>query len=910
MTTKALQFGVQDMTCAACVRRAERALEKLEGMHTVSVNLATEQASITFDEQQLSGAQIVEQLANAGYPAQLSVQTFTLQNLSCGACVGRVERALLNVAGVVSVQVNLANEQATVQMLGKMSAESTEQLEQALEHAGYPIYRAPDQATGQTTDRAIGQADATNTNQTTHPQQTHPQQAQVNHLRQLLLWAAVFSIPLFIFAMLPMLSTPLRLWLDDLLSPQAQNVIMLLLTLPLQFGVGARFYRLGMAAIRHRSPDMNTLVMLGTSAAFFYSLLVTLQPQLFPVQNRHVYFEAAGVVITLVLLGKYLEALAKGRSRQAMQSLLKLQPATARVQRRTSDTNTSEIHTNENYTNENYTEDYAEIPSAQVQRGDIVLIRAAERIPVDGEVISGESYVDEAMLTGEPLPVRKQQGDSVTAGTVNGTGTFTFRATEVGEHTTLARIMRLVEEAQNSKPPIQALTDQVVKVFVPIVLVIALVTFAAWFVWGGEAALSQALIHTVAVLIIACPCAMGLATPVSIMVGSGRAAQLGILFRSGRALEELGRTHIMALDKTGTITAGQPEVSEIWLNPDTPGTPSNAATNLAAELATLAATVEAGSEHPFARAIERYAKHSSSQYSQHSQHSQDEIKPIKPKHIKPKYIKHFEILPGRGVQAQVDEHLVQIGSVRWMTELGYTPARPDTLETPDTPDGIPLKRWAAEVRTPVLLARNGTVVGAFALSDTIREGSADAIANLKQQNIRVALISGDQKQNVQAVAAEVGISDTQIWAEVLPADKAAVVQKLQQELQQTKQTKQTKLVTFVGDGLNDAPALAQADVGVAIGTGTDVAIESAEVILMSADLRGLSRAVTLSKAVLHNIRLNLFWAFAYNIVLIPVAAGVLHPWNISLSPVLAAAAMGLSSVFVLSNALRLRHLTP
>ncbi|WP_052195287.1 heavy metal translocating P-type ATPase [Deinococcus radiopugnans] len=821
MTTKTLTLDVGGMTCAACVGRVERGLKKVDGVQDAAVNLATERASVTYDPALTTPAQLVKTVQDTGYEAGTAELSFPVEGMTCAACVGRVERGLQKAEGVLSASVNLATERASVTYLP--AATSPAALTEAVREAGYDV---PDEAT-----QAESRLDADRARKA----------EEIAALRRSVTLAAAFSIPLFIVAMLPMVWPALDMWLMDRVGMQTLNWVMLALAAPVQFGPGLRFYRSGWAALKHRSPDMNTLVMLGTSSAFGYSLLVTLAPGLFPAGSAHVYYEASGVVITLILLGKLFEALAKGRSSEAMRTLLALQPNVARVQRDGG---------------------VVEVPADDVRVGDHVLVRSGERLPVDGEVVDGSSYVDESMLTGESVPVQKTAGARVTGGTVNGTGALTFRATGVGADTALSRIIRMVEDAQASRPPIQGLADRVVAVFVPVVLVIAAVTFAVWMFIGGEGALANALVHTVAVLIIACPCAMGLATPVSIMVGSGRAAQMGVLFRSGAALEGLGAAQVVAVDKTGTVTQGRPEVTEVvvdggWLKGDE-------------ELLRLTAAAEASSEHPLARAIERAAL------------GEENVSTLSP-------AADFQAIPGYGVQASVDGKRMDVGAARYMAKLGLNlgelEAQADAL--------------AKRGRTPVFVAVDGELAGLLGVADPVRAGSVEAIRTLQGQGTEVAMITGDTRATAQAVAAEVGVS--RVLAEVLPEGKSDAVQELQAG---------GRKVAFVGDGINDAPALARADVGVAIGTGTDVAVETADVILMSGDLRGVPNAIALSRATLRNIRVNLFWAFAYNILLIPVAAGVLSAWNITLSPVLAAAAMGLSSVFVLSNALRLRGFKP
>ncbi len=739
-----------------------------------------------------------------------------IQGMTCANCVGRVERALGKVDGVLSASVNLATERATVRYLP--SVVSPGQLRVAVLDSGYGVL---DPQAGQ--DRSDAERGA--------------KEKEVQALWRSVRFSAVFAVPLLLISMLPMLWMPLEMWLMERLG-SGMNWIMLALAIPVQFGPGRRFYRQGWAALRHRSPDMNSLVMIGTSAAFFYSLLVTLAPGIFPQGTAHVYYEASAVVITLILLGKYFEALAKGRSSEAMKKLLNLQPKTARVLR-----NGTEL----------------ELPTDDVLVGDLISVRPGEKVPVDGDVTSGSSYVDESMITGEPVPVQKFQGAAVVGGTINQTGAFQFRATKVGADTALAQIIRLVESAQGSKPPIQGLADRVVRVFVPVVLVIAAMTFLAWMIFGGAGALSSALVNTVAVLIIACPCAMGLATPVSVMVGTGKAAELGVLFRNGAALEGLQGVEVVALDKTGTLTEGKPRLTDLLL---TPGFER-------AEVLSLIASAEEQSEHPIARAI---------------------VDAAKMEGAAPSPTQYFEAVPGFGLAATVDGRLVNVGADRYMAQLGLDVSG----------FGDEAGRMGDEGKSPLYAAIDGQLAAILAVADPVKAGSLEAVRALHAQGLKVVMITGDNARTANAIAKQLGI-DT-VLAEVLPSGKSDAVGALQASGQR---------VVFVGDGINDAPALALADVGLAIGTGTDVAVETADVILMSGDLRGVPNAIALSRTTLRNIRLNLFWAFAYNIVLIPVAAGVLIPllgWR--LSPVLAAAAMGLSSVFVLSNALRLRGFKP
>ena len=821
-----LSLEVTGMTCAACVGRVERALKGAAGVESASVNLATEQAAVSYDPAQTNAGALAAVIEEAGYGTAQQELSFGIMGMTCAACVGRVERALKGVPGVLEASVNLATERATVAYLpGSVGAE---QLHRAVEEAGYGVQR-PENLEDSENPESIGAAG-------TH---RSPQEAAEARLRRDLLTSAAFAVPLFLLSMGPMLYPPLHHWLLGSLGEPALNLAILALTLPVQFGPGRRFYRAGWAALRHGSPDMNTLVMIGTSAAFLYSAVVTLWPALLPPAARHVYFEASGVVITLVLLGKYLESRAKGRSGEAMRALLALRPAEARVL----EGDTVRL-----------------MPPEQVRRGQRVQVRGGESIPVDGVVLGGRSYVDESMLTGESRPILKEAGDEVTGGTLNGEGLLTIEATRVGADSALAQIMSLVERAQAEKPPIQGLADRVVAGFVPAVLGIAALTALAWLLLGGAEAVPQALVHAVAVLIIACPCAMGLATPVSVMVGSGRAAELGVLFGGGPALENLHRADVVALDKTGTLTAGQPALTAIY----TDGLDE-------AEVLRLAASAESGSAHPIAHALTEAA-------------AGRRIPLPRPEEV--------DTVAGFGLSAQVEGRRVELGAERYMRRLG--------LDT--GPWQERLAEMGHQAATPVFAAVDGRICALLGVSDPLKAGSVEAVSELHRQGYRVMMLTGDSWATAKAAAKEVGLDPArEVQAEVLPADKAAAVAALQA---------QGLRVAMVGDGVNDAPALSRADVGIALGTGTDVAAQTADVLLLSGDLRGAATATALSRAVLQNIQLNLLWAFGYNILLIPVAAGVFARWGLSLSPVLAAAAMGLSSVLVMTNALSLKRFQP
>ena len=760
-------------------------------------------------------------------PTPPAEATLSVGGMTCAACVGRVERALGAVPGVLGATVNLATERATVRTAPGVTAGV---LREAVERAGYDVIEAE------------GGADA----------EREARERERLALRRRLLWAAALTAPLVLLDMVPMLVPGGAAWLDGLVPtsqiPFAGRTLWLVffaLGTAVQFGPGGRFYRTGWAAARHGSPDMNTLVALGTSAAYGYSVVATFAPGVLPPEAVHVYYEAAAAVVTLILLGKYLEAAAKGRTSEAIRRLLALRPATARVVRGGVE---------------------REVPVEAVAVGDVVRVRPGETVPVDGVVAEGTSYVDESLVTGEPVPVEKGEGAEVVGGTVNGAGSVLVRAARVGEDSTLAQIVRLVEEAQASRPAIQALADRVVAVFVPAVLVVAALVFGVWLAVGPDPALTYALVAAVSVLIIACPCAMGLATPVSVMVGTGKAAELGVLFRKGEALQTLSEVDAVALDKTGTITEGRPALTD--LRP-APGAEAD-------EVLRLVAAVEGPSEHPVARAIVGAASE---------------------RGLAAPPVRDFEAVAGMGVRGTVGGRRVEVGADRFMASQGLDVS----------PFAADAARLGDEGKTPLYAAVDGRLAAVLAVADPVKPTSRAAVAALHRQGLRVAVVTGDNRRTAEAVARGLGIDE--VIAEVLPADKAAAVRRLQAEGRGGHERgRRPARVAFVGDGINDAPALAQADVGVAIGTGTDVAIESADVVLMAGDLGGVVSARALSAATLRNVRQNLFWAFAYNVVLIPVAAGVLYPaFGVLLSPVFGAAAMGLSSLFVLSNALRLRR---
>ncbi|WP_281968158.1 heavy metal translocating P-type ATPase [Roseovarius nanhaiticus] len=811
--TPHLRIKVQNMSCGGCVGRVERALNALEGVSDVSVNLASEGAQMRLDRPERAG-EVIAALKDAGYPPLQQSVRLTIANMSCGSCVGRVERALAAVPGVIGASVNLATETAIVTYAEGALAVSD--LLRAAEEAGYPA-TSPDSAP---------------------PEEAGARKAdEARGLARKAALAALLALPVFLLEMGAHVVPGMHALIGQTIGHHTSWLIQFALTTAILVGPGRAFYLRGFPALLRGAPDMNSLVALGTSAAYLYSLVALFAPGLLPEAARAVYFEAAAVIVVLILLGRWMEARAKGRTGAAIQRLLGLQARTARVM---------------------VDGEAQDVPIEEIGTGAILLVRPGERIAVDGEITQGSARIDESMITGEPLPVARTLGDPVIGGTVNGAGSFQFRATRVGADTALAQIIRMVEEAQGAKLPVQGLVDRITLWFVPAILALAVLTVLVWLLVGPVPALPYALVAGVSVLIIACPCAMGLATPTSIMVGTGAAAEMGVLFRKGSALQELSGAKTVALDKTGTVTEGRPALTDLVL----------ATGWTRAEILGLVAAVEAQSEHPIADAILRAAEAEGA--PRHDAHG-------------------FEAIPGHGARAQVAGRDVLVGSGRLMAREGLDPgALADAVAD-----------LAGRGRTALYAAVDGQVAAVIAVADPVKPSSAAAIRALRDLGLRVAMITGDQRETAEAIARETGIDE--VIADVLPEGKVAAVEKL----------RTAGPVAFVGDGINDAPALAHADVGIAIGTGTDVAIESADVVLMSGDLRGVVNAVTVSTRTMRNIRQNLFWAFGYNVALIPVAAGVLYPaFGLLLSPVLAAGAMALSSVFVLGNALRLRRMRP
>jgi len=824
MTLQQLDLPITGMTCANCARTVERTLSKTPGISEATVNFATERAHVAFDPSQIKVDTMLERINKAGYGVAQATIELPITGMTCASCVRNVERAVSKAPGVLNVNVNLATEKASVTYLPGSVRRSD--LVKAVEGAGYGVLDLSNAEAPEDAERAA-------------------RQAEIDRQRQLVLFGAAFTIPLFILSMvrdLLMVSLAGQDGSHAAMSSMAQTVnpalswllwsgwpfIFGLLATPVQVIVGRQYIMGAYKAARNRTTNMDTLIALGSSAAYIYSLLVLVGIVLgiSATIGNHVYFETSAVILVLITLGKLLEARAKGRTSEAIKALMKLAPETATL-----------LRDGEEIT----------VKIDDVIEGDVLIVKPGERIPVDGVVVEGRSSVDESMLTGESLPVNKAVGASVIGATVNKQGRLVIEATHVGAQTALAQIIRLVEQAQGSKAPIQRVADQVSSVFVPAVLGLAALTFLGWLIIG-QVGFTTAMVHAVAVLVIACPCALGLATPTAIMVGTGRGAEMGILFKNSEALENAHRLQVIALDKTGTITRGEPSVTDIipFNNFDS------------AELLRLAGSAERGSEHPLAQAVVKAA--------------QDAGYTL----VQPQ---GFESESGRGIRATVENRSVWVGSPRFFREQGI-----------DLSTIAPrIEALQAAARTAVLVVIDGIIAGALGIADTIKEGSRNAVADLQAMGLEVVMITGDNRMTAEAIAHEAGIQ--RVLADVLPGQKADSIKILQAE---------GKRAAMVGDGINDAPALAQADVGIAIGTGTDIAIEASDLTLMSGDLRGVARAIRLSNATMRTIYQNLFWAFIYNIILIPVAMLGL------LVPMLAAAAMAFSSVFVVSNSLRLK----
>jgi len=807
---------ITGMTCATCAATIRKGLSQTPGVEQADVNFASEKASVEYDPTKVDLAKIKDTVSQLGYGVATRKSTFPVSGMTCASCVARVDEALSSVPGVISASVNLASEKATVEYV---EGTALADMRRTVKDAGYEL--GPEvQALEDVTTAA---------------------QREIRVIKNRFIIAAILTASIMALSWgTSFVGKPYLLWA---------------LATPVQFWAGLRFYRGAWGALKHRTSDMNTLIALGTSVAYFYSMIAVISPSLFAtgVTEPHLYFHTSAAIITLILLGRFLEARAKGQTSAAIKKLIGMQPKTALVIREG---------------------EQRAIPVEEVQVGDLILVRPGEKVPVDGIVRQGYSSVDESMITGESIPVEKKVDDEVIGATINKTGSLEIEATKVGKDTTLAHIVRMVEEAQGSKAPIQRLADVIASYFVPAVIGIAIVTFVVWYFVGPAPALTFAFLNFVAVLVIACPCALGLATPTAIMVGTGKGAEHGILIRNGASLERAHQINTVLLDKTGTLTSGEPVVTDII----------SAHSFSREKVLQLAASAEHNSEHPLGEAVVKAALEKKLELSPPSD---------------------FNAVPGQGVEASVEGKKLFLGNLRLMKEQslslnGLEPKAAELLE---------------QGKTVMFLGLDGQVAGIVALADTLKPGAKEALQALHKMGIETAMLTGDNRRTAEAIAREAGIDH--VLAEVLPEHKAREVKKLQED---------GKVVAMVGDGINDAPALAQADVGIAIGTGTDVAMETGDITLIKGDLMGVVTAISLSKRTMRTIKQNLFWAFAYNTALIPIAAGVLYlafgntgvPTGLRfalgeygfLNPILAAAAMAASSVTVVSNSLRLRRFKP
>ncbi|MBN1043446.1 cadmium-translocating P-type ATPase [Clostridium botulinum] len=801
-------FKINGMTCSACANRVERVVGKLDGVEKSNVNFATETLSVEFDENKLQDKDIEEKVVKAGYSVKKNIKTYNLkvEGMTCSACANRVERVTKKLQGVQESNVNFATEKLTIVVDEDVAGYSD--IKTAVEKAGYKLEKE---------DKAKEDK-----------KESNPAKELLNRF----IISVILTVPLLIISMGHMVGMHLPSIIDPMINPLNFALIQIALTLPVML-VGYKFYKVGIKNLFKLSPNMDSLISIGTLAAFLYGIFAIVKiNQGNSEYAMHLYFESAAVILTLITLGKYLEAVSKGKTSQAIKALMGLAPKSATVIR-------------------NGIESI--IPIEEVVAGDIVLVKPGEKLPVDGEVIEGSTSIDESMLTGESIPVEKEIGSNVIGASINKTGFIKYKATKVGKDTALAQIVKLVEEAQGSKAPIAKLADVISAYFVPIVIGLAIIAAVAWIVAGES--MIFALTIFISVLVIACPCALGLATPTAIMVGTGKGAENGVLIKGGEALETTYKLNTIVFDKTGTITEGKPKVTDILVN--------NITEN---EILSLAASAEKGSEHPLGEAI---------------------VKESEDRKLQLKEINKFNAIPGHGIEVLIDEKNIFLGNKKLMQEKNVDISSLDAQS----------ERLSNEGKTPMYIAINSELKGIIAVADTVKENSKEAIETLHSMGIKVAMITGDNKNTANAIAKQVGIDI--VLAEVLPEDKANEVAKLQ---------KDGDKVGMVGDGINDAPALAKADIGIAIGSGTDVAIESADIVLMKSDLMDVPTAIKLSKATIRNIKENLAWAFGYNILGIPVAMGILHIFGGPLlNPMIAAGAMSFSSVSVLLNALRLRN---
>jgi len=808
-------FKIEGMTCAACARAVERAVKKIDGIASANVNLATEKLTVEYDDNKINNEIIQNAVEKAGYKAvaDTAVKTLKIEGMTCAACVRAVERAVKKLNGIENAEVNLATEKLTVSYDPYLIRVS--EIKKAVDKAGY---KAVDEEMSVDADK-------------------DRKDREKKALWTRFIISLIFTVPLLYISMGHMTGLPLSHFLDPMMHPLRFALVQLFLTIPVAV-MGYRYYIVGFKTLLKGSPNMDSLIAIGTGAAVVYGIFATIQ--IIRGNDSYamkLYFESAAVILTLITLGKYFETVSKGKTSEAIKKLMGLTPKTAVIMR-----NDSEV----------------EIPIDEVEVGDIIVVKPGERVPVDGIVIEGTTSVDESMLTGESIPVEKNVGDTVIGASINKNGSIKYKATRVGKDTVLSQIIKLVEDAQGSKAPIAKLADVIAGYFVPIVMILAVLSGLGWYFFGRESAVF-ALTIFISVLVIACPCALGLATPTAIMVGTGKGAEYGVLIKSGEALEIAHKIDTVVFDKTGTITEGKPKVTDVY-----------AAENITEEeLIMIAASAEKGSEHPLGEAIVKHAGELG---------------------IKTKNISDFKAIPGHGIEVTIDEKTVLLGNRKLMADRNISMDKWEELSDKLADDG----------KTPMYIAVSGRLAGIIAVADTVKETSKKAIEQLHKMGIKVAMITGDNKKTAHAIAKQVGID--RVLSEVLPQDKAEEVKKLQSE---------GSKVAMVGDGINDAPALAQADIGIAIGSGTDVAIESADIVLMRSDLKDVATAIQLSRATIRNIKENLFWAFAYNSIGIPVAMGILHIFGGPLlNPMIAGAAMSLSSVSVVTNALRLRRFKP
>ncbi len=799
---------IKGMHCAACVSKVEKGLLSVDGVKEVVVNLATNKATVEYDSKKVKISSLVNAVEKSGYEVVTNKVDFLIKGMSCASCVAKVEKASINIPGTLKAVVNLATNKATVEYLPQVTGINS--IKKSIEKTGYLVEKT----------KEIVSSDI----------EQSFRKKEIENLKKKLIFSIVFSIPVFIGGM-PILFG----WLPgfEILS---NEYLMLILTTPVFFFVGSQFFSGAYRALKAGTTDMNTLIAVGTSATYFYSLVVILFPDFFTEAGlgTKVYFETVVVIITLIITGRYLEAKAKGRTSEAIRKLIGLQPKKAIIKK-----DGNEI----------------EVLVKDVKEGDLVIVKPGERIPVDGVIVDGNSAVDESMISGESIPVDKNKGDEVIGATVNKTGSFTFKATKIGSNTILAQVVRLVEEAQTSKAQIQRLADVIASYFVPAVILAAITTFIVWLIFGPEPSFRYAIVNFVAVLIVACPCALGLATPTAVMVGTGIGAQNGILIKGGDELQRINKINTIIFDKTGTLTKGKPVVTDIFV----------IGSNEEKEVLIKAASLEKSSEHPLAKAI---------------------IEKAKSMNIKYLGVEEFNSLTGMGVEGLINNEKVLIGNDRLMGK--------ESINLSDIEEKA--RGLKDEGKTLIYLSINGKVNAVIAIADVLKKSVPLSINRLKQAGLDILMITGDNRQTAKAIAHEAGIE--KVIAEVLPSEKVKKVKELQGK---------GEVVAFVGDGINDAPALAQADVGIALGTGTDIALEASDITLIRGDIRQVNNALDLSKKTLRIIKQNLFWAFIYNILLIPVAAGVLYPVNkVLLNPMFAALAMSFSSVSVLINSLRLK----